>query len=125
MLIEFKIQVDESGGATVVPAGANTVDPTKPKQVELGTAAAAAATPSTTAAANPTATTDGKGGATPGPDPGTGTPSGGPSSVFIIGPIVVFGSGTGQGVPGGATPGPDPGTGTPDGDKTTTTKSTA
>jgi hypothetical protein len=109
MLIEFKIQLDGNGGATVIPASANAINPALPREAVLGSAFGA----SGAAAA--------KGGEPPAPpegDPGTGKPTGGsPSSgsgtVFVIGPIVIFGSGTG-GAPGGAPPGADPGTGKPD-----------
>jgi hypothetical protein len=109
MLIEFKIQLDGSGGATVVPASANAVNPALPKNVELGSAfGATGATPGAHGQ---------KGGAAPIDPPGTGTPTGAVSSsgsgmVLVIGPIVICGSGSGQG-PGGAAPIDPPGTGKP------------
>jgi hypothetical protein len=109
MLIEFKIQLDGSGGVTTaVPASANAINSTLPAKVELGSAYGAA-----------TASTQ-KGGDAPGADPGTGPPQGVTSSsgsgmVFVIGPIVVCGSGPNHTGPGGDAPGADPGTGKPKG----------
>jgi hypothetical protein len=111
MLIEFKIQLDDSGGATVVPASANAVNPALPKETVLGsTYGAAGAT-----AASPVAT---KGGSAPIGGPGTGPPTGaisssGSGTVFVIGPIVICGSGPGHTGPGGAAPIGGPGTGPP------------
>jgi hypothetical protein len=128
MLIEFKIQVEDSGGATVVPTTANTISSTSPVTGELGPATDAT-TPSTTTAnptaTNPTATKGGKGGSAPIDGPGTGPPTGVASGpVFVIGPIVIFGSNPGQN-PGGSAPIDGPGTGKPGHDKTTTTKTTS
>jgi hypothetical protein len=108
MLIEFKIQLDDSGGATVVPASANAVNLALPNETVLGSTYGATA-------ASPVAT---KGGAAPIGGPGTGQPTGSVSSsgsgtVFVIGPIVICGSGPGHTGPGGAAPIGGPGTGPP------------
>jgi hypothetical protein len=109
MLIEFKIHLDGSGGATVVPASANAVNPALPSEKVLGpTYGAAGAT-----AATPVST---KGGSAPIDGPGAGTPTGsGPASgmVFAIGPIVICGSVPGQTTPGGSAPIDGPGAGGP------------
>jgi len=111
MLIEFKIQLDGNGGATVIPASANAINPNLPKELQLGSVAGAPAATGAGAAGQ-------KGGDAPGADPGTGPPSGVSSSsgsgiVFVIGPIVICGSGPGHTGPGGDAPGADPGTGKP------------
>jgi hypothetical protein len=111
MLIEFKIQLDENGGATVIPASANAINPNLPKELQLGSFAGAPAAAAARAAAQ-------KGGAAPIDPPGTGLPPGAVSSsgsgmVFVIGPIVICGSGPGHSGPGGAAPIDPPGTGKP------------
>jgi hypothetical protein len=119
MLIEFRIQLDGNGGATVVQAQASP-NPNSPSQIQLPQAYVS---PVQTAqnpapAQNPALAQNPKprpGGAAPLDDPGTGLPTGtrlssGSGPVFIIGPIVIFGSGPDQSDPGGAAPLDDPGT---------------
>jgi hypothetical protein len=111
MLIEFKIQLDGSGGATVVPSTANAVNPSLPRETVLGSSFGAAGA----TAASPVAS---KGGDAPIGGPGTGPPTGSVSSsgsgtVFVIGPIVICGSGPGHTGPGGDAPIGGPGTGQP------------
>ena len=101
MLIEFKIQLDGSGTAKVTQAE-EAVNPNAPPEKQLGTFFVPVA---------------GKqGGAAPVDGPGTGTPAGqssGSGMVFVIGPIVICGSGPGHTGPGGAAPVDGPGTGGP------------
>jgi hypothetical protein len=111
MLIEFKIQLDDNGGATVVPASVNTINTALPKEVQLGSAVGAAGAAASGAVAQ-------KGGDAPLADPGSGKPSGVSSSsgsgiVFVLGPIVICGSGPNHTGPGGDAPLADPGTGKP------------
>jgi hypothetical protein len=107
MLIEFKIQLDGSGGATVVPASANAVNPALPKQTVLG---------STFGGASAVAASKGGDGPVDGPGggPSTGSvSSSGSGMVFVIGPIVICGSGPGHTGPGGDGPVDGPGGGPP------------
>ena len=129
MLIEFKIQLDDSGGTAVTQASANA-NAALPAQKQLN----AAYVPNSIAAGKPggaaplgdpgTGAPAAAGGAAPLGDPGTGRPSVGHSpgsgTVFVIGPIVIHGSGAQTGLGGatalgGAAPLGDPGTGTPAG----------
>jgi hypothetical protein len=122
MLIEFKIQLDGSGGAAAVQAD-STPDPSLPSQQQLGPAYVAP-----TLATKKLTSATGAGGDAPVGDGGTGKPkatsAGTPSSsglgwssgsgpIFVIGPIVVFGSGSGQTGAGGDAPVGDGGTGKP------------
>lgn len=105
MLIEFKIQLDGSGAATVTQAQA-APNPSLPKQHELPVSFVATGAGGT------------KGGDAPVDGPGAGTPSGtssGPGMVFVIGPIVICGSGPGNTGPGGDAPVDGPGAGGPKG----------
>jgi hypothetical protein len=98
MMIEFKIQLDESGTPKVTKAEA-AVNPSAPPEKQLGTFFIPAGKP---------------GGAAPVDGPGTGTPTGvssGSGMVFVIGPIVICGSGPGETGRGGAAPVDGPGTG--------------
>jgi hypothetical protein len=106
MLIEFKIQLDGSGAARVTQAEA-AANPSAATHKELGTVFVPAA-------AGP------KGGSAPlGDGPGGGTPTGvssGSGMVFVIGPIVICGSGPGETGLGGSAPlGDGPGGGPPAG----------
>jgi hypothetical protein len=98
MLIEFKIQLDGTGTAKVTKAEA-AVNPSAPPSKILGTSFAQAAGQ--------------KGGSQPLGDPGGGTPgvSSGSGMVFVIGPIVICGSGPGETGAGGSQPLGDPGGG--------------
>ncbi len=122
MLIEFKIQLDDSGGASVVQ-GDSTPDPSLPSQQQLGPAYLAP-----TVAAKQPAPATGAGGSAPVGDGGTGKPtatstvtppssglglSSGTAPIFVIGPIIIFGSGPGQSGAGGSAPVGDGGTGKP------------
>jgi hypothetical protein len=110
MLIEFKIQLDDNGGVNVVPAQANG-NPNLQGQQQLGVAYV---TPGHSAP-NPVAK---KGGDAPLSDTGTGLPSSqgsGSGMVFVLGPIVICGSGPGHTGPGGDAPLSDTGTGAPNG----------
>jgi hypothetical protein len=106
MLIEFKIQLDGNGGANVVPAQANP-NPGSPPQKVLQ-----AAFPNNPAAAppppaNPAANAQ-EGGDQPTDGTGTGPPSSsGSGMVFVIGPIVVCGSGSGHSAGAFSRPGGD------------------
>jgi hypothetical protein len=102
MLIEFKIQLDGTGAAKVTQAEA-AVNPNAPPEKQLGTFFVPVA---------------GKaGGSAPIDGPGTGQPgassSSGSGMVFVIGPIVICGSGPGHIGPGGSAPIDGPGTGPP------------
>ncbi len=109
MLIKFEIQLDGSSGAVVVqpvaqdPAAQNQVPQNQAAQKQL-----------------PDAFTANAGGDPPVKGPGTGPPSGpsssGSSMLFVIGPIVICGSGPGHtGTAGGDPPvnGPHTGSGAP------------
>jgi hypothetical protein len=108
MLIEFKIQLDGNGVANVVPAQANP-NPGSPPQKVLQ-----AAFPNNPAAAppppaNPAANSQKGAGDPPTDSTGTGPPSSsGSGMVFVIGPIVVCGSGSGHSAGAFARPGGDP-----------------
>lgn len=122
MLIEFKIQLDNNGGVSVVPAIAPAL-PGAPLQKVL---AAHIPQPANPGAQPPQAADAGaqkgadalpaadvnaqQGGAAPVDSPGTGGPSGS-GMVFVIGPIVICGSGPGHTGPGGGAPVDSPGTG--------------
>jgi len=101
MLIEFKIQLDASGAVTPADAAPN---PNLPANYQLPAAYVA---PSAAATAQK-CTAPAKSSALP-----TATPSSGSGATFIIGPIVVTGSG--HVGPGGGQPlgGPGPGGGQP------------
>lgn len=110
MLIEFKIQLDGTGAAKVTPAEA-AVNPNAPSQKQLGTVF-------TPVAAGQ------KGGSAPlGDGPRGGKPTGvsassGSGMVFVIGPIVISGSGPGETGLGGSAPlGDGPGGGPGGGNK--------
>jgi hypothetical protein len=109
MLIEFKIQLDDNGGVNVVQAQANP-NPNLPAQKQL---------PAGFVAQGPVAPNPfGKGGDAPLSDTGTGLPSSrgsGSGMVFVLGPIVICGSGPGHTGPGGDAPLSDTGTGAPNG----------
>jgi hypothetical protein len=111
MLIEFKIQLD--GGATPTVTQAEAVaNPDLPTQKQLGAAYTKPASVLHSAAQTR------PGGSAPIGDPGTGQPtaiasSSGSGTVFVVGPIVVFGSGGERTGPGGSAPIGDPGTGKP------------
>jgi hypothetical protein len=112
MLIEFRIQMDDNGGVNIVPAQANA-NPNLQGQQQLGVAYVAPGP----AAPNPAVK---KGGDAPISDLGTGVPAGAPLSsgsgmVFVLGPIVICGSGPGHTGPGGDAPISDLGTGKPNG----------
>jgi hypothetical protein len=111
MLIEFRIQLDGNGGATVVQTQANP-NPSLSSQQQLP--AAYVAPP---AAAQNAALRARPGGDAPLGDGGTGLPPGapcsGPGMVFVLGPIVICGPGPGQTGPGGDAPLGDGGTGLP------------
>ena len=95
MLIEFKINID-GDVATVVQADSTPL-PNAPQQKELGPHYHEPdATPS-------------QGGDQPGPGPhGGGGPGSGSGMVFVLGPIVICGSGPSQTSPGGDQPGVGP-----------------
>ena len=109
MLIEFKIHLDGSGTPTVSQADA-AADPSLPAQKQLGATFVKPSSAVQKAVQKP-------GGDQPLTDPGTGQPnrvaSSGSGTVFVVGPIVIFGSGAGQIGPGGDQPLTDPGTGKP------------
>jgi hypothetical protein len=111
MLIEFRIQLDDNGGVNVVQAQANA-NPNLPGQQRLPVAYFAPGT----AAPNPAAN---KGGSGPIDGLGMGAPTGAASSgsgmVFVLGPIVICGSGASPAGPGGAGPIDGLGMGKPDG----------
>jgi hypothetical protein len=112
MLIEFRIQMDDNGGVNVVQAPANA-NPNSPGQQRLPVAYAAPGP----AAPNPAAN---KGGSGPIDGLGMGAPTGAESSasgmVFVLGPIVICGSGgAGPAGPGGSGPIDGLGMGEPDG----------
>jgi|SRR5580698_3512268 hypothetical protein len=91
MLIEFKIHLDGSGGATVTQASANAVNPGLPAHKQL----AGAYVPNPGANAQPVIP----------PSPAaSGSVSG---TVIVIGPIVICGPGSGQAGPGPTGPGGD------------------
>jgi len=130
MLIEFKIQLDNSGGATVIPASANAINPALPSQKQLSAAYTPSATnPAAASKAGGDAPLSDTGTGLPSPaaggdaplsDTGTGSPSNGVLSsgsgtMFILGPIVICGSGPGHTSPGGDAPLSDTGTGMPNG----------
>jgi len=109
MLIEFKIQLDGSGTPTVTAAEA-AADPGLPTQKQLG---ASYVKPSS--AVQSASAQSRKGGGPPQGGIGGGPPQGGigggqPTTaslngpVFIVGPVVVFGSDTGQTGAGGGPP---------------------
>jgi hypothetical protein len=111
MLIEFKIQLDQSGGATVIPASANAVNPALPATAQLGSSYPGSGAVGSGAGGQ-------KGGDAPLADPGTGQPSGigsaaGSGMVFVLGPIVICGSAPNLTGAGGDAPLADPGTGKP------------
>ena len=109
MLIEFRIQTDDNGGVNVVDAQANP-NPNLPAQKHLGAVFGV----------NPAAP-PGKaqpGGDAPVGDIGAGKPpvvppssSSGSGTVFVIGPIVICGSGPGHTGAGGDAPVGDIGAG--------------
>jgi hypothetical protein len=112
MLIEFRIQMDENGGVNVVQAQATPLPNSQPKQ--LGAAFAQ----------NPTATVPAAAGKPGGDAPiitdtGAGKPPTGVAAhagsgmMFVIGPIVLCGSGPGHTGAGGDAPIGDIGTGKP------------
>ena len=101
MLIEIKIQLDGNGAAHVTQAEA-AVNSSLPNQKQLDTAFPAAAGQ--------------KGGSVPIDPPGSGKPTGvssGSGMVFVIGPIVICGSGPGETGLGGSVPIDPPGGGPP------------
>jgi hypothetical protein len=102
MLIKFEIQMDDNGGVNVVQAQANP-NPNLQGPQQLGVVYPGPV------AANPK-----KGGAGPIDGLGTGAPSATPLSsgsgsgmVFVLGPIVICGSGPGHTGPGNTGPGGD------------------
>ena len=103
MLIEFKIQLDGTGADKVTQAEA-AVNPKAPTEHDVGTFFVPVA---------------GKaGGSAPIDNPGGGKPTGmsgtsGSGMVFVIGPIVICGSGPGHIGPGGSAPIDNPGGGPP------------
>jgi hypothetical protein len=103
MLIEFRIQLDGTGTAKVTQAEA-AINPSAPAEKQLGSFFVAPA------AGKP-------GGSVPIDGPGGGRPSGSASSgsgmVFVIGPIVICGSGPGETGMGGSVPIDGPGGGKP------------
>jgi hypothetical protein len=132
MLIEFKIQLDNNGGVSILPAIASPL-PGVPLQKQLAAhipqpanpgaqppqAANPGAQPPQAAdagaqkAANALPAADAnaqKGAGAPTDGTGTGGPSGS-GMVFVIGPIVICGSGPGHTGPGGGAPTDGPGTG--------------
>ena len=126
MLIEFKIQLDDNGGVSVVQAPA-IANPNLAAQKQLAAVypATAHAAARGVAAKGPAAAKDQPGGNGPPVDgPGTEAPpaglslSPGSGMVFVLGPIVICGSGPGQAGAGGAAPVDGPGTGAPGGDQT-------
>ena len=111
MVIEFKIQLDDNGGATIIPAQTNG-NQNSTAQKQLSSAFSAQSTPAPTPVP--------KAGDGPLVGPGTGLPAGvgapaGSGMVFVLGPIVICGSGPGHTGPGGDGPLVGPGTGKPDG----------
>jgi hypothetical protein len=107
MLIEFKIQLDDSGTPKVTQAEA-AINPNLPAQKQLSESFPGAATLKPAVQSK-------KGGSAPVGDPGTGSPGGvasGSGMVFVIGPIVICGSGAADKA-GGSAPVGDPGTGGP------------
>jgi hypothetical protein len=103
MLIKFEIQLDGSGGATVIPAPANAVNSALPKETVLGSTFGAAGA----ATASPVAKKGGDAAVAPATGASTGASSSGPGTVFVIGPIVICGSGhTGSGKTGPGGDGP-------------------
>jgi hypothetical protein len=108
MLIEFRIQLDDSGGARIVQAEASP-NPNLPSH-QLLTAAYAPRRPD----AKDSAPGSRPGGDPPFSDAGTGIPTGTPSSssgtgmVVVIGPIVICGPGPTQTPPCEAAPNNDP-----------------
>ncbi len=106
MLIEFRIQLDNKGGVTFVPAqqSADQKNSTTPPEVVL--------TESFSGAENTKTKTD-KPGSGPFGDGGTGMPSSGPGAVIVLGPIVLCGPCDGRSGPGGSGPFGDGGTGKP------------
>jgi hypothetical protein len=133
MKIEFQIELDDNGLVSVNSAPPN-VDQNAPRQAQLpntyvapasvGQAVAKPAEPPANPA-QPVAGTqpparENRGGAAPIPDPGTGNSgpamiASGSGLVFVLGPIVICGTGPSHTGPGGAAPIPDPGTGGPGG----------
>jgi hypothetical protein len=108
MLIKFEIQVNGSGTATVTQAEA-AINPNAPAQKSLGEAFVAPAAGK-------------KGGSAPIDGPGAGPPAGisassGSGMMFIIGPIIICGSGPGETGAGGSAPIDGPGAGPPANDK--------
>ena len=102
MLIEFKIQLEGNGTATVTQADA-APNPNAPVQKNLAETYVA---PSS--AAQQSVAKTGRGGDGPQSDPATGAPmSSGSGMVFVIGPIVICGSGPGHTGPGHTGPGGD------------------
>ena len=102
MLIEFKIQLDGTSAPKVTQAEA-AVDPNAPTEKQLGAFFVPVAGK--------------KGGSAPIDGPGAGQPgatsSSGSGMVFVIGPIVICGSGPGHIGPGGSAPIDGPGAGPP------------
>jgi len=104
MLIEFKIQLDGSGGATVIPVSANAIDSALPREAVLGstfgaTGGAAASSVAKKSRDAPVHPVSGM--------PTGAASSSGPGTVFVIGPIVICGSGqagSGKTGPGGDGP---------------------
>jgi hypothetical protein len=110
MLIEFKIQLDGNGGASVVPVQSNA-NPNSPRHQLAAAFPPAPIGPAADANVK-------KGGDPPVDGIGTGAPSSlsssGSGTVFVIGPIVICGSGPGHTGPGGDAPVDGLGTGKPD-----------
>jgi hypothetical protein len=111
MLIEFRIQTDDNGGVNVVQAQANP-NPSLPAQKHL--AAAFVPNPANAAKTGGDAPVDGLGTGKPPVIPSL-LPSSGSGTMFVIGPIVICGSGPGHAGPGGDAPVDGLGTGNPNG----------
>lgn len=99
MMIEFKIQLDGNGGASIAQTPQITADQNAPAQQQVGpayVASSAAAKTQKTGGDQPV-----NGLATGSPSPSSSSGSG---TVFVIGPIVVCGSAPGHTGPGGDQP---------------------
>jgi hypothetical protein len=131
MKIEFQIELDDNGQVSINSAQPS-VDQNAPRQAQLPHAYVAPANvgqtvanpveppinPAQQVASAQAPARENRGGSPPIPDPGTGNPgpamiASGSGLVFVLGPIVICGTGPSHTGPGGSAPIPDPGTGAP------------